>query len=184
MRSFVALVPPSEVVEELRVATAKLSGVSPAALRWTGPEQWHLTLAFLGEVDDPTRAALADRVGRAAAEVAPFTLSVASAGRFGDRVLWAGVGGDTAALHGVAASVRSAAGEVGLSTDDRPYQPHLTLGFLSGDGDLGGAVTALAGFGSSRWTADELCLVQSIRGAGPGASTSYETVTTWPMRGA
>ena len=184
MRMFVALVPPPEVLEELRASTEGLSGASPSTVRWTRPEQWHVTLAFLGEVHDPTRAALADRLGRVAAVVAPFTLSVASAGRFGDRVLWAGVSGDTAALHGVAASVRAAAAELRLATDDRPYHPHLTLALTSGDGDLGGTVGTLADFQSSLWTVDELCLVRTIRGAGPGGAPRYETVATWPMRGA
>lgn len=59
MRLFVALTPPAEVVEELRVSTAALRAALPEpapVLRWTRPEQWHLTLVFLGEVGDDSAA--------------------------------------------------------------------------------------------------------------------------------
>ncbi|MGH3783890.1 MAG: 2'-5' RNA ligase family protein [Pseudonocardiaceae bacterium] len=56
MRLFVALTPPDEVVEALRVCTHELRECAPE-LRWTRPEQWHVTLAFLGEVGSPSQPA-------------------------------------------------------------------------------------------------------------------------------
>jgi len=181
MRLFVALAPPSAVVDEMQVATRPLSVSCPAVVRWTRPEQWHLTVAFLGEVDDPSRAALVDQLGWLAAQAAPFTLSVASAGRFDHRVLWARVRGELAALERLAASVRAVAGGVGLPTEDRPYRPHLTLARADGDVDLSAMVTALAGFESSPWLVDALCLVRSRWGVDPRGSPLYETMATWPM---
>lgn len=152
------------------------------SMRWTRPEQWHLTLAFLGEVDDRTRGALADRLASIASQTAPFTLAVASAGRFGHRVLWAAVRGDMAELHRLASLMRAAAQSVGLSTEERPYQPHLTLAITDGDVDLGPAVAALASFESSPWAVGELRVMCSRWAVGPSHSPPlYETLGTWPI---
>ncbi|HEX5812494.1 MAG TPA: 2'-5' RNA ligase family protein, partial [Pseudonocardia sp.] len=53
MRAFVALVPAAAVLDELAAAVAPVRAAHPD-LRWTPPAQWHLTLAFLGEVDGDT----------------------------------------------------------------------------------------------------------------------------------
>ena len=101
MRLFVALVPPADALAELAAAVDALR--STPGLRWTRPEQWHVTLAFLAEVDDRTRAALVPRLERAAHRHAPLTLALAGGGRFG-QVLWTRVDGDRVALRGLADS--------------------------------------------------------------------------------
>jgi RNA 2',3'-cyclic 3'-phosphodiesterase len=180
VRLFVALIPPAEALEELRAATVPLHAELGPALRWARPEQWHLTLAFLAEVDDPTRAELAGRLGRAAARAAPLTLSIGAGGRFGDRVLWARVRGDTDRLRRLAESVRAAARRSGLPVEDRPYRPHVTLARTAG-ADLRPAVARLAGFEGTPWTASRLHLVRSRLGAGPGRTSVYEPIEHWPL---
>jgi 2'-5' RNA ligase len=180
MRLFVAVTPPPEVSDELSSATAVVRSAHPE-LRWTRPDQWHLTLAFLGEVDDPTRADLSVRLGRAAARHPPARLALHGAGRFGDHVLWTRVEGDVVALCGLAASVRAAARRARIVVEDRPYRPHLTLARGREHADLRPVVDALAGFAGRTWTADELHLVRSHFGAGPERTSLYETLTTWTL---
>jgi RNA 2',3'-cyclic 3'-phosphodiesterase len=182
MRLFVAVTPPPEVLDELSSATAVVRSARPE-LRWTRPDQWHLTLAFLGEVDDPTRADLSVRLGRAAAGHPPMRLALHGAGRFGDRVLWTRVEGDVVALRGLAASVRAAARRARIVVEDRPYRPHLTLARGSEHEDLRPVVDALAGFAGRTWTAGELHLVRSHLGAGPERTSRYEALTTWTLGG-
>jgi 2'-5' RNA ligase len=179
MRLFVAVTPPSRVVEELQTATAAMRSAHPQ-LRWALPDQWHLTLAFLGEVGDQARADLSARLGRVAARHAPMRLALHGAGRFGDRVLWTRVGGDVTALRGLAASVRAAALRAGIDVEDRPYRPHLTLARAREHGDLRPVVEAMADFAGSSWTAGELHLVRSHLGAGPAR---YEQVASWELTG-
>jgi 2'-5' RNA ligase len=182
MRLFVAVTPPPEAIDELRSATARLHSAGPK-LRWTRPEQWHLTLAFLGEVADAARADLTVRLGRTAARHPPVRLALQGAGRFGDRVLWTRVVGDVAALRQLAASVGAAARRAGLVLDDRPYRPHLTLARGREGADLRPAVDALAGFAGSAWTAAELHLVRSRLAAGPDRTSRYELVESWALTG-
>ena len=66
MRMFVALVPPPAVLEHLEEFLAVRREAGPE-LRWTLPEQWHLTLAFMPSVADRHLDDLSDRMGQAAA---------------------------------------------------------------------------------------------------------------------
>src|SRR4051812_28363020 len=111
MRLFVALVPPRHTLAELDAALGERAA---EGVRWGRPEQWHLTLAFLGEGDDHKRPGLCERLARAAGRHSPFTLSFAGGGHFGGRVLWAGVAGDRTGLRRLADSVRAAARRCGL----------------------------------------------------------------------
>jgi 2'-5' RNA ligase len=209
MRAFVALVPPAGALAELEAAVAPVRAAHPG-LRWTPPAQWHLTLAFLGEVDEAVLPELTDRLARAARRHPPAPLALAGGGRFGDRVLWTRVHAapepaaaqvpssvrespasagraprsDRAGLDGLrrlAGSVGAAARRSGIPVDDRPYRPHLTLARTRDGADLLPAVAALSTFAGSPWTADALHLVRSRLGAGPGGTAAHEVVVTWPL---
>ncbi|SFN01148.1 2'-5' RNA ligase [Pseudonocardia ammonioxydans] len=180
MRLFVAVTPPPDALDELRSATAAVRAGSHG-LRWSPPEQWHLTLAFLGEVDDRARHDVTERLGRAAARHAPCTLALAGAGRFGQRVLWARVDGDVDRLRRLAASVRAAARRARIAVEDRPYRPHLTLARARDGADLRPAVDALGGFAGRAWTARELHLVRSRLGAGPDGRAQHELLRSWAL---
>lgn len=182
MRLFVAVTPPPQVLDELRSATAAMRSAR-SELRWTRPDQWHLTLAFLGEVGDEARAEISARLGRISARHPPMRLALHGAGRFGDRVLWTRVTGDVVALRGLAASVRAAARRARVDVEDRPYRPHLTLARGRDGADLRPVVDALAGFAGRTWIASELHLVRSHLGAGPERTSRYESLKSWTLRG-
>jgi RNA 2',3'-cyclic 3'-phosphodiesterase len=180
MRLFVALVPPADAVAELAAAVDPLQATP--GLRWTRPEQWHVTLAFLAEVDDRTRAALTPRLERVARRHAPLTLALAGGGRFGRQVLWTRVDGDRLALRRLADAVRAAARRCGLPFDARPYRPHLTLARAGRSApDLAPVAAALDGFAGRPWSASHLHLVRSVLGAGPGGTPRHEAVAAWPL---
>ena len=161
MRLFVAVWPPPEVVDVVRaavdrVAVDRVAGQDGAGgLRWTGPEQWHVTLRFFGtaDLDDAVEAfrsvALPD-AGLVGAEVGPST------GRFGRRVLHVPVAG----LEGLAAAVVDATKAVGTPPDDRPFAGHLTLARARARG--GADLSPWCGVPvAARWTVAELTLVAS-----------------------
>nr|WP_239029111.1 RNA 2',3'-cyclic phosphodiesterase [Pseudonocardia acidicola] len=178
---FVALTPPTAVLEELWTATEPLRADRPE-LRWTPPEQWHLTLVFLGEVDDRPREDLTERLARAAARHQPLELSLGGGGRFGDRVLWTRVRGEIDGLRRMAASVQAAARHARLPVQARPYRPHLTLARSGATAtDLRPAVTELDEFAGRSWTAEELHLVRSRLGAGPGGTARHEPIASWRL---
>jgi 2'-5' RNA ligase len=189
MRLFVAVVPPPAVLTDLRTAVAPHQA-EPAAhrdLRWSGPDDWHLTLAFLGDVPGPVAAGLAPALERAAAGHRPFSLALAGAGAFPAapqaRVLWCGLDGDHAALAALAASVAEAMIRAGAAPPDagRPFRPHLTLARSRGrtPADVRDLVTALRGYASPSWPVDRIQLIDSHAGGRP----RYSPIGGWPLNG-
>jgi RNA 2',3'-cyclic 3'-phosphodiesterase len=180
MRLFVAISPPAAALDELAAAAAPLRPGWPQ-LRWTNRSAWHITLAFLGAVDEAALARLGPRLERAAHRHTALALSVAGAGAFPGpvraRVLWAGIGGDLGAL---AASVAAGARRAGAPSPDegRRFRPHLTLARCSAPVDVCPLIEALAGYSGAPWVAAEIRLMRSILGTRP----KYEVMGTWPLR--
>ncbi|MFJ6798187.1 RNA 2',3'-cyclic phosphodiesterase [Streptomyces sp. NPDC091268] len=183
MRLFAAVLPPPHAVEELRRATRPLRDDH---LRWTAEAAWHVTLAFMGEVEDRLLPDLHARLARAATRHAPFTLRLHGAGHFGHRALWAGAAGDLDALRMLAERADAAARRAGVPMDrHRRYTPHLTLARSREDTDLAPYLTALHPFEGTAWQVDELSLVRSnlpVSGV-PGEHPRYEVVAAWPLGG-
>ncbi|MBW3557614.1 MAG: RNA 2',3'-cyclic phosphodiesterase [Actinobacteria bacterium] len=154
MRLFVAVWPSPEVVSALRELPRP---EAEPGVRWTGPEQWHVTLRFFGEVPDEAVgeveagvAALAGRQMPAPAVVGPATRC------FGNSVLMVPVSG----LDGLAAAtVEATAGWGAPPPERRPFVGHLTLARSWRRGpdlrQFGGQPVAAS------WTACELTLVRS-----------------------
>jgi 2'-5' RNA ligase len=183
VRMFVALTPPAEARAELATVLGALP--APPRLRWTSSEQWHVTLAFLAEVDERTHGQLVERLGRVAKRHPALELALVGGGQFGRRVLWTRVAGDGVPLRRLVDSVRAAVRRCGLPAEQRPYRPHLTLARAAGPAapDLGPLVRSLRDFTGRPWPATELRLVRSLLGAGPDGTARHEPVATWPLTG-
>jgi RNA 2',3'-cyclic 3'-phosphodiesterase len=182
VRLFVAIVPPPDVLAEVAAAVGPLQSAR-AELRWTGPEDWHLTLAFLGEVSEPVLDDLAARLGRAAARHPLQTLSVRGGGAFPRAsrasVLWAGIESD-GDLPALAASVAAGARRAGAAPPDegRRYRPHLTLARSREPANLSELTEALAGLRGQAWVATEVRLIRSNLNASP----RYQDLGRWALR--
>ncbi|MGD0320088.1 MAG: RNA 2',3'-cyclic phosphodiesterase [Acidimicrobiales bacterium] len=168
VRLFVAVSPPEEVL----ALVEGLPRPNLPKLRWTTPDQWHVTLRFLGEVDraEPVAqslrqvpAALAD----AGVPTVEAVLGPAVAWFTGRRVLQVPVTGTEA----LAARVASATAKWGGPLETVPFTGHLTLARVRGQGkgpaNLAGTPIRAA------WRVDEVVLVSSTLGAG---GAHYETL--------
>ena len=150
MRLFVSLRPSRQALAHL--------GAAVAGRRTSDPEQWHITLAFLGEVAAPDT--LYAGLGAAAARTAPFALHLAGSGEFARAgVVWVGVAGDVDGLAALAADVQQACRDAGLGLPQRPFRPHLTIG-KSGRIER----RLLSGYTGPAWTVHDIELVQSVLG--------------------
>jgi RNA 2',3'-cyclic 3'-phosphodiesterase len=186
MRLFVAIAPPPAVLDELDALAAPLR-TARHDLRWTSREAWHVTLAFLGHVDEPVTARLLPRLERAARRHRTFRLAFSGAGAFPvparANVLWSGLSGDRGALARLAQSVAAGASRAGAPPPEqgRRFQPHLTLARCRMPADVTELVAALAGYHGQPWTADRIHLVRSRLGA--TRPPRYATLASWPLRG-
>ena len=182
MRLFVALTPPAEVIDELGSAIARVRLHAPG-LRWTPPEQWHVTIVFLGEVDDDALDELTRRLQRAAARHSPLSLTFAGGGRFGHRVLWTAVQGDRNGLRALTHSAKAAARRCGLPVEQRPHRPHLTLARAGAGADLRPLVTLLAAWQGLPWVAHQLELIRSRLRAAPDGTALHQPIGHWTLGG-
>ncbi|MCS6909467.1 MAG: RNA 2',3'-cyclic phosphodiesterase [Anaerolineales bacterium] len=133
LRLFAALELPAPVLEQLAaLAEALRAGAPKDAVRWVRPEGVHLTLKFYGEVEAKRVKDLQAVLTEAAMTAGPLTFVLAGVGAFPNltrpRVIWAGVAGDVAALKRLQAAVEAASVRCGFAPEDKPFNPHLTLG--------------------------------------------------------
>ena len=183
---FVAALPPDDVLEDLEEFLGPRREAAP--FRWTRPEAWHLTLAFMAVVPDRALDDLEERLGRAAAKRAPMTLALAGAGAFPSvpraKVLYAGVDGTPEALEELrrlSVGARAAAGKAGAPADGARFKAHLTLARMNRPVEATRWLRTLATYRSRDFTVDEVALVESHLGEGPGNRPRYVVAGTFPL---
>lgn len=179
VRVFIALAPPDDAKEELARELRPAYAAYPR-LRWNRIEDWHITLAFLGELPAATVPLLQPPLADLAAADQPLRLALRGGGHFDERVLWSGVEGNLEGLHLLTKEVRDVIRACGIAFEDRPLRPHLTLARSRRD-DSSSVVEAAAGlaaFTGRPWSAERLHLVASNIGRGPGP-IHYRDIAAW-----
>ncbi len=177
IRLFVGLALPEPVRRHLYL----LCGGVPGA-RWTEERNFHLTVAFIGEVEEP----MAEEIDAALSAIAApgFTLELKGVGQF-DRgghttVLWAGVAPNPALLH-LQSKVQTALERLHAPVEHRKFTPHITLARLRRSADQGRALRFLseqALFAGAPFPVNEFILFESIRG---GDGPVYEPVRRYEL---
>ncbi len=183
---FVAVLPPTEVVEDLDelVTPRREAPVVGRPLRWSSPEQWHVTMAFMPHVPARAEEQLVDLLAESASRRAPFETALVSGGAFPDvgagRVLWAGVE-DPTPYAALSRAARNAAVRAGVEVDGQRFRPHLTLARSNRAVEMTRWVRVLEPYRSPTWTVTELALVASYLGEGPRGRPRYEVVAELPL---
>lgn len=200
MRLFAAVYPPPEALDDIAGQVARLHVGAAAAsginVRITARDTLHVTIVFLGEVDDARLPDVTAAFGRAAGTWrrhadafgfrdgdGPPRIRLAGGGRFGRgrfTVLWAGLAGDVAVLRALHAASRRELRRGRLPHDWRPFRPHVTLA-RPGDRVSPEAVAAdrevLDGYFGPSWPVTELVLMRSHLGSRP----TYERIAAWNL---
>lgn len=194
MRLFAALVPPVEATEDLEAFLDPRLVAAPQdrSWRWAAVEQWHVTLAFYGEVPEARVDDLVERLVAAAARRRPPEVAVADGGAFPDalsaKVLWLGLRGsgpdpaaDLLEVERLATGCRAAASRVGVRVDGRTFTPHLTLARMRYPQDVVRWLRVLDTYQGPPWVADRVTLLASYLGQGASRRPRYEAVAEIPL---
>ena len=139
MRAFVAVFAPLRIrttaAAEAREIVRRLSD-SANRVRWTKPENVHLTLKFLGDVREEVLGQVSAALEKVCSEHTPFDVELTGLGAFPSarraRVLWMGVGAGFQELRSLASDIDATLVTLGFEREVRPYTPHLTLGRIRG----------------------------------------------------
>jgi RNA 2',3'-cyclic 3'-phosphodiesterase len=137
VRTFIAVGLDKSVRDRVLALQEALAGTG-AEVKWVEPENLHVTLLFLGEVDDRDLPAVCRVAAECAGRQAPFTMSVEHAGCFPNprrpRTLWVGAGQGTQELVALHDALEPPLLELGCyRREERQYTPHVTLGRVKGD---------------------------------------------------
>lgn len=158
LRLFLAIPLPEAVCERLLQLRTELAGAS-----WREADQYHLTLCFIGEVDEAVARDIDTEVG--AIRAAPFELSVEGIGSFGGRepsAVWAGLK-DCPDLIRLAQACERAVRRAGLRPPARRYHPHITLAYLRAarDVDVAQFISRTGEFRTLPFIVDHFCMYSS-----------------------
>lgn len=126
-RLFTAIEIPRSIADRLSMLRAGLHGA-----RWIDPENYHVTLRFIGDVDSQTARDVTDALGQVIAE--PFTLKLNGLGSFGGnkpRAMFAGLE-PSPELEALQHAHEGAARMAGLAPERRNFKPHITIARLRG----------------------------------------------------
>lgn len=131
MRVFIAIDLPHDVRRDAAKAGAELLQVA-RGFRVPREANLHVTLLFLGEVEESLIPALTDSLRQALLGVDPFDVEISGAGQFPERgrprIAFLDMSCGAAEVAKVAARLAAACKRMGVQPDDKPFRAHLTLG--------------------------------------------------------
>lgn len=169
MRLFVAVWPSAQVLDLLD----RLPRSDHPAVRWTPRDRWHVTLRFLGEVDEGELPALSQALAAiAAARPARRVRLGPATARLGRSVLVVPVSG----LDDLGEAVTAATRELGARPEDRAFSGHLTIARARGKGAVPARIAGEPV--EAAWDVMEVALVRSRLG---GGGPRYDTMTCFPL---
>lgn len=155
-------------VAELADGLRRRRTFAAPVVRWVPEANLHLTLRFLGNVDEPgvsaVRAALASVWTHA-----PFPVSLGSAGFFPPRgvprVIWLDVREGADELRALRRELDRRLAAIGYAVEGQPFRPHLTIGRLKRGARPArlaiGRAVASVDVPEIRWTVDRVVLMES-----------------------
>jgi 2'-5' RNA ligase len=166
IRSFICIVLP----EELKAKIAELqSGLKrePVSVSWTKPENVHLTLKFLGDVEETRLEQVKEAISQTAQAHARFELIAHSCGVFPNeknpRVLWVGLKDESGVLSPLVAEIEERLSRIGFAKEDRPFRVHLTIGRVRSRGNAQELARKLiaSDFPAHRFPVERIVLMRS-----------------------
>lgn len=177
LRLFLAIPVPTAISDRLATLESDVPGAS-----WRTADQYHLTLRFIGEVDEALARDIDTEVGRILA--APFEIALQGAGSFGGRdptALWVGVS-DSLTLIRLAGACETAIRNAGIPPEPRRYKPHVTVAYLHGTRDVEVAhfLSDAAEFRTEPFIVDHFCMYSS---RATRAGSHYVEEAVYPLIG-
>ncbi|MFA5389090.1 MAG: RNA 2',3'-cyclic phosphodiesterase [Candidatus Omnitrophota bacterium] len=131
IRAFIALEIDEQTKQKILhlLDTLKKSG---ADAKWLTENQLHLTLKFLGNIEDNMTQKISGVLSDISGSARPFAINFSETGAFPDlehpRVICLGIGKGAEHLEALNREIENSLEELGFKKEERPFKPHLTLG--------------------------------------------------------
>ncbi|OHB55866.1 MAG: 2'-5' RNA ligase [Planctomycetes bacterium GWF2_50_10] len=131
MRVFIAVDLSEEILNKVAQVQGELCKQGPQkGVVWVRPELMHLTLKFMGELEEEKLPDVLSAVRDVACGLGRFELAVENVGTFGRpaKVIWVGLGEGREHLAQAAGALDDALQQIGIEKEEREFAGHLTLG--------------------------------------------------------
>ncbi len=135
IRAFIAIELPPHVIESIGRLQERLKS-SDFRISWVRPENIHLTLKFLGDIDSDRVQEIGKLMTRALSRQEPLEIFASGLGVFpgvrSPRVIWVGIDGQVQGIAAIQASIDQYLAGAGFAKEKRAFTGHLTLGRVKG----------------------------------------------------
>ncbi|OGX37594.1 MAG: 2'-5' RNA ligase [Omnitrophica WOR_2 bacterium RIFCSPHIGHO2_02_FULL_52_10] len=153
IRTFIA-VPFSPTLRQVIVKVQAELKKLDMDVKWVEPENIHLTLQFLGDVNPGKIAALKTVLNELYKDVKTIKTRVHSVGAFPDsrrpRVIWISLEDRQGQIAGLAAMLNNGLGKIGYQKNPKPFKPHITLGRVRSPKNAGALARTMHGYALSK----------------------------------
>lgn len=166
IRSFIAIDSTPEVKEEI-AKLQEILRVTNAEVRWESREKFHITLKFLGNVEEATLDSMASQLETELAAFSPFGLIYQGVGCFPNlhrpRVIWVGAQNEDSTLGRVYQKIEQITSSFGFPREERQFHSHITLGRVKGSRNIKALVSEIevARFPVQQSAINEIILMKS-----------------------
>ena len=179
IRTFIAFETPEDVRNEVRQAQMKLIA-SGAEVRWESHDKFHITVKFLGNVEERSLPAVLSTINSIAGRFTAFQVVYENLGCFptarSPRVIWIGCRNDDGTLASMKKELDGALEPLGFEIEDRDFRPHLTLGRVKGQRKIEDLISMVKNinFGPRTAMIDSIIVVKSDLRPGGSLYTSLQ----------
>lgn len=181
IRSFIAIELSPSIKAKIEEIQNNLKSLT-SDVRWVRPEGIHLTLKFLGTIEEESIPEISDIIRKCSTGTTAFTLKVQSLGAFPNeknpKVIWAGVEDDSGTLAKLQQALENRLSSIGFKVEKRAFSPHLTLGRLKSPKEKGVLTQGLEDYKHlefGTFEAKEVCLFKSELKPGGAIYTKLKT---------
>ena len=166
MRTFIAIAIPKNIKDKIGVYEEPLKK-EKAKISWVKPENIHITLKFLGEVEENKISEIYEALKKCVSNQKPFDIEVMGTGGFPNlnrpRVIWVGLKKGSEELKTLAKSIDNELEKLGFQKEKRGFSPHLTVGRVKSIYNIHEFVKKMNSveFKGDTFTADEILIMKS-----------------------
>ncbi|MEK6598961.1 MAG: RNA 2',3'-cyclic phosphodiesterase [Deltaproteobacteria bacterium] len=167
IRTFIAIELPAKIIDGLKEIQDELKD-GTNKVTWVKPENIHLTIKFLGDIEADKIDSIVGLLEGAAAKSRSFDISAKGVGCFptidNPRVLWVGIEEGNVNMAALYNNIEDALSAIGFAKEERPFKPHLTLGrikFLKDKKGLKERIERFKDITLGQYMVDSICLFQS-----------------------
>lgn len=144
IRTFIAIDVPEKIKDEIFELEKELMKSAGEGVKWEGKEKFHITLKFLGDVNEEAIDLIYDTLNERLNGFGSFSVIYKGLGCFPDmkhpRVIWIGCEDPSGKLFELQKIVEEKMNELGFEKEDKEYHPHITLGRVKNPKNISGLI--------------------------------------------